>query len=69
MGVASEAGGQRARRRPRGTSCVSRPVLKRIVGLAVLGAQAILDRDSELGVTIEAVKQSADDLALVLAAV
>jgi hypothetical protein len=39
-----------------------------IVGLAVLGAQRILDRDGELRVTIpKSVKVSADDLAAALA--
>jgi uncharacterized protein YuzE len=46
------------------------PGTQRIVGLTVLGAQAILDRDGELRVTIpESVKASADDLAPALAAV
>src|SRR5262245_10797578 len=40
------------------------PGTRQIVGLTVLGAQAILDRDGELRVTIpESVKASADDLA------
>jgi uncharacterized protein YuzE len=43
---------------------------QRIVGLTVLGAQAILDRDGELRITIpESVKATADDLAPALAAV
>ena len=43
---------------------------QRIVGLTVLGAQAILDRDGELRLTIpESVKASADDLAPAFAAV
>lgn len=43
---------------------------QRIVGLTVLGAQAILDRDGELRITIpESVEASADDLAPALAAV
>lgn len=43
---------------------------QQIVGLTVLGAQRILDRDGELRVTIpEPVKASADDLAPALAAV
>lgn len=42
---------------------------RRIVGLTVLGAQRILDRDGELRVTIpESVKASAADLAPALAA-
>jgi uncharacterized protein YuzE len=46
------------------------PGTQRIVGLAALGAQAILDRDGELRITIpESVKVSADDLAPALAAV
>lgn len=40
-----------------------------IVGLTVLGAQRILDRDGELRITIpESVKASADELAPALAA-
>jgi uncharacterized protein YuzE len=46
------------------------PGTRRIVGLTVLGAQAILDRDGELRVSIpESVNASADDLAPALAAV
>ena len=46
------------------------PGTQRIVGLTVLGAQAILDRDGELCITIpKSVKASADDLAPALAAV
>jgi uncharacterized protein YuzE len=46
------------------------PGTQRIVGLTVLGAEAILDRDGELRVTIpQSVKASADDLAQALAAV
>jgi len=46
------------------------PGTQRIVGLTVLGAKRILDRDGELRVTIpESVKASADDLAPALAAV
>lgn len=42
----------------------------RIVGLTVLGAQRILDKEGELRVTIpEAVRARADDLAPALAAV
>jgi len=46
------------------------PGTQRIVGLTVLGAQAILGRDGELRIAIpESVKASADDLAPALAAV
>lgn len=46
------------------------PGTRRIVGLTVLGAQRILDRDGELRVTIpESVKASAAELAPALAAV
>jgi uncharacterized protein YuzE len=46
------------------------PGTQRIVGLTVLGPQAILDRDGELRITIpETVRASADDLASALAAV
>lgn len=46
------------------------PGTSRIVGLTVLGAQRILDRDGELRVTIpESVKATAEDLAPALAAV
>jgi uncharacterized protein YuzE len=46
------------------------PGTNRIVGLTVLGAQRILDRDGELRVTIpESIKATADDLAPALAAV
>jgi hypothetical protein len=42
----------------------------RIVGLTLLGARRILDRDGELLVTVsESVKASAEDLAPALAAV
>lgn len=45
------------------------PGTQNIVGLTVLGAQRILDRDGELRVTIpEPAKASADDLAPALAA-
>lgn len=41
-----------------------------IVGLTVLGAQRMLDRDGELRITIpESVKASADELAPALAAI
>ncbi len=46
------------------------PDTQRIVGLTLLGAQAILDRDGKLRITIsESIKASADDLAPALAAV
>jgi hypothetical protein len=46
------------------------PGTHEIVGLTVLGAQRILDRDGELRITIpESVKASADDLAPALAAI
>lgn len=46
------------------------PGAQHIVGLTVLGAQEILDRDGELCITIpDLVKASADDLAPALAAV
>ncbi len=46
------------------------PGTQRIVGLTVLGARVILDRDGELRITIpEPVKASVDDLAPALAAV
>jgi uncharacterized protein YuzE len=46
------------------------PGSQHIVGLTILGAQRILDREGELRVTIpEPVKASADDLAPALAAV
>jgi uncharacterized protein YuzE len=45
------------------------PGTQRIIGLTVLGAQRILDRDGDLYVTIpEPVKASAEDLAPALAA-
>jgi hypothetical protein len=46
------------------------PGSQRIIGLTVLGAQRILDREGELRITIpESVKASADDLAPALAAI
>ena len=55
---------------PEGPVVRFEPGTQRIVGLTVLGAQAILDRDRELRITIpESVKASADDLAPALAAV
>jgi uncharacterized protein YuzE len=45
------------------------PGTQRIIGLTVLGAQRILDRDGDLYVTIpESVRASAEDLAPALAA-
>jgi len=45
------------------------PGTQQIVGLTILGARHILDRDGELLVTVpESVKASADDLAPALAA-
>jgi uncharacterized protein YuzE len=45
------------------------PGTQRIVGMTILGAKRILDRDGELLVTVpESVKASADDLAPALAA-
>jgi uncharacterized protein YuzE len=55
---------------PEGHVIRFKPGTQRIVGLTVVGAQAILDRDGELRITIlESVKASADDLAPALAAV
>lgn len=46
------------------------PGSQRIIGLTVLGAQRILDREGELRITIpETVKASADDLVPALAAI
>jgi hypothetical protein len=47
-----------------------RPSTQNIVGLTVLGARRLLDRDGNLPVTIpEPIEASADDLAPALAAV
>jgi hypothetical protein len=46
------------------------PRTQNIVGLSILGARRLLDRDGNLTVTIpEAVEASADDLAPALAAI
>ena len=46
------------------------PGTQQIIGLTVLGAQRILDREGEMRITIpESVEASADDLALALAAI
>jgi uncharacterized protein YuzE len=67
VGKPSEAEGEET---PEGHVLRFEPGTHRIVGLTVLGAQAILDRDGELRITIpESVKASADDLAPALAAV
>jgi len=67
VGEPREAEGEET---PEGHVLRFEPGTQRIVGLTVLGAQAILDRDGELHITIpELVKASADDLAPALAAV
>lgn len=67
VGAPKEAEGEET---PEGHVLRFEPGTQRIVGLTVLGAQAILDRDGELRITIpESVKASADDLAPALAAV
>lgn len=67
VGVPQEAEGEET---PEGHVLRYATGSQRIVGLTVLGAQRILDRDGELWVTIpESVKASADDLAPALAAV
>jgi uncharacterized protein YuzE len=67
VGEPQEAEGEET---PEGHVLRFEPGTQRIVGLTVLGAQAILDRDGELRITIpESVKASADDLAPALAAV
>ncbi|MFP5389613.1 MAG: hypothetical protein ACLGG5_09995 [Thermoleophilia bacterium] len=67
VGEPQEAEGEET---PEGHVLRFAPGTHRIVGLTVLGAQAILDRDGELRITIpESVKVSADDLAPALAAV
>ncbi len=66
VGEPQEAEGEET---PEGHVLRFAPGTQRIVGLTVLGAQRILDRDGELRVTIpESVKASADDLAPALAA-
>lgn len=67
VGKPKEAEGEET---PEGHVLRFAPGTQRIVGLTVLGAQAILDRDGELRITIpESVKASANDLAPALAAV
>jgi uncharacterized protein YuzE len=67
VGEPREAEGEET---PEGHVLRFEPGTQRIVGLTVLGAQAILDRDGELRITMpESVKASADDLAPALAAV
>ena len=67
VGEPQEAEGEKT---PEGHVLRFEPGTQRIVGLTLLGAQAILDRDGELRVTIpELVKASADDLAPALAAI
>jgi uncharacterized protein YuzE len=66
VGEPQEAEGEET---PEGHVLRFEPRTQRIVGLTVLGVQAILDRDGELRITIpESVKASADDLAPALAA-
>lgn len=66
VGEPQEAEGEET---PEGHVLRYAPGTQHIVGLTVLGAQRILDRDGELLVTIpESVKASADDLAPALAA-
>ena len=65
VGEPQEADGEET---PEGHVLRFEPGTQRIVGLTVLGVQAILDRDGDLRVTIpESVKASADDLAPALA--
>jgi len=60
----------RGRRPPEGYVLRYAPGTHEIVGLTVVGAQRILDRDGEQRITIpESVKASADDLAPALAAI
>lgn len=67
VGEPKEAVGEET---PEGHVLRFEPGTQRILGLTVLGVQAILDRDGELRITIpESVKASADDLAPALAAV
>jgi uncharacterized protein YuzE len=67
VGEPKEAEGEET---PEGHVLRFEPGTQRIVGLTVLGPQAILDRDGELCITIpESVKASANDLAPALAAV
>lgn len=67
VGEPREAEGEET---PEGHALRHAPGSRRIVGLTVLGAQRILDRDGELRVTIpESVKASAAELAPALVAV
>lgn len=67
VGEPQEAEGEET---PEGHVLRYAPGTRQIVGLTVLGAQRILDRDGELRVTIpESVKASAAELAPALAAV
>jgi uncharacterized protein YuzE len=67
VGKPQEAEGEET---PEGHVLRYEPGTQRIVGLTILGAQRILDRDGELRVTIpDSVKASAKDLAPALAAV
>ena len=66
VGEPKEAEGEET---PEGHVLRFAPGTQRIVGLTVLDAQAILDRDGELRITMpELAKASADDLAPALAA-
>lgn len=66
VGEPQEAEGEET---PEGHVLRFAPGTQRIVELTVLGAQAILDRDGELRVTIlQSVKASADELAPALVA-
>ncbi len=67
VGAPKEAEGEET---PEGHVLRFAPGTHRIIGLTLLGAQAILDQHDELRVTIPAlVKVTADDLAPALAAV
>ncbi|HWA52910.1 MAG TPA: DUF2283 domain-containing protein [Solirubrobacterales bacterium] len=67
VGEPQEAEGEQT---PEGHVLRFEPGTQHIIGLTVLGARAILDRDGELRITIpESVVASADDLAPALAAV
>jgi hypothetical protein len=60
----------RARRTPKGHVVRYAPGTSRIVGLTVLGARRVLERDGHLAVTIpETVETTAEQLAPALAAV
>lgn len=59
----------RGRRRPEGHVLRYAPGTSRVVGLTVLGAQSILERDGHLAITIpETIETTAEDLAPALAA-